>query len=103
MIYDVVLRSRVRPHSALVSCSIASAQSSVGGRIGHSGAVAVQMTDFAWLIVTDWLGERQDAVHAAPTWIIVPLADALALPRLDLPGLVLATECLADPMGGADG
>ncbi len=46
------------------------------------------MTLFAWLIVTRWLSDRQQAAHATPAWIVpvVGLLDVpLALPGLDLP------------------
>ncbi|MCJ2115316.1 SLAC1 anion channel family protein [Methylobacterium sp. J-001] len=49
---------------------------------------AVGMTVFAWLIVTRWLSERQQAAHATPAWIVpvVGLLDVpLALPGLGLP------------------
>ncbi|GJD93178.1 SLAC1 anion channel family protein [Methylobacterium iners] len=49
---------------------------------------AVGMTLFAWLIVTRWLSDRQQAAHATPAWIVpvVGLLDVpLALPGLDLP------------------
>ena len=49
---------------------------------------AVGMTLFAWLIVTRWLGDRQQAAHATPAWIVpvVGLLDVpLALPVLGLP------------------
>ncbi|GJE62791.1 SLAC1 anion channel family protein [Methylobacterium trifolii] len=53
---------------------------------------AVGMSMFAWLIVTRWLGERQQAAHATPAWIVpvVGLLDVpLALPMLGLPPDVL--------------
>ncbi|AWI88044.1 SLAC1 anion channel family protein [Methylorubrum aminovorans] len=49
---------------------------------------AFGMTLFAWLIVTRWLSDRQQAVHATPAWIVpvVGLLDVpLALPGLGLP------------------
>ncbi|MFC6774928.1 SLAC1 anion channel family protein [Methylobacterium gregans] len=51
-------------------------------------AGALGMTLFAWLIVTRWLSDRQQAAHATPAWIVpvVGLLDApLALPELGLP------------------
>ena len=51
-------------------------------------AGALGMTLFAWLIVTRWLSDRQQAAHATPAWIVpvVGLLDVpLALPGLDLP------------------
>ena len=48
---------------------------------------AVGMTLFAWVIVTRWLSERQQAAHATPAWI-VPVVGLLDLP-LALPGLGL--------------
>ncbi len=54
------------------------------------------MTAFAWLIVTRWLGSRQEIAHATPAWIVpvVGLLDVpLAIPALDLPpmhGVALA-------------
>jgi tellurite resistance protein len=49
---------------------------------------AIGMTLFAWLIVTRWLSDRQQVVHATPAWIVpvVGLLDVpLALPVLGLP------------------
>ena len=49
---------------------------------------AVGMTVFAWVIVTRWVSERQQAAHATPAWIVpvVGLLDVpLALPGLGLP------------------
>jgi tellurite resistance protein len=49
---------------------------------------AVGMTLFAWMIVTRWLSDRQQAAHATPAWIVpvVGLLDVpLALPGLGLP------------------
>lgn len=51
-------------------------------------AGAIGMTLFAWLIVTRWLSDRQQAAHATPAWIVpvVGLLDVpLALPGLGLP------------------
>lgn len=63
------------------------------------GVGAVAMLVFAWVIVDRWMGNRQQAAHATPAWIVpvVGLLDVpLALPVLDLPelhGLMIA--CLA--------
>ena len=49
---------------------------------------ALGMSVFAWLIVTRWLSDRQQAAHATPAWIVpvVGLLDVpLALPSLGLP------------------
>ena len=49
---------------------------------------AVAMSLFAWLIVTRWLSDRQQAAHATPAWIVpvVGLLDVpLALPSLGMP------------------
>jgi len=51
---------------------------------------AVGMLAFAWLIVSRWMGERQQVAHATPAWIIpvVGMLDVpLALPSLGLPPL----------------
>lgn len=51
---------------------------------------ALGMTVFAWVIVTRWLSDRQQAAHATPAWIVpvVGLLDVpLAQPLLDLPSL----------------
>jgi tellurite resistance protein len=51
-------------------------------------AGAFGMILFAWLIVSRWMGDRQQVAHATPTWIIpvVGLLDVpLALPILHLP------------------
>ncbi len=51
---------------------------------------ACGMTLFAWLIVTRWLSDRQQPVHATPAWIVpvVGLLDVpLALPGLGLPSM----------------
>lgn len=63
------------------------------------GVGALAMLGFAWVIVDRWLGNRQQAAHATPAWLVpvVGLLDVpLALPGLDLPmlhGLMVA--CLA--------
>ncbi|QEY71634.1 SLAC1 anion channel family protein [Pseudomonas denitrificans (nom. rej.)] len=47
------------------------------------------MLPFAWLIISRWLGQRQQAAHATPAWIVpvVGLADIpLAVPLLHWPG-----------------
>ena len=49
---------------------------------------AAAMVVFAWLIVSRWMSNRQQAAHATPAWIIpvVGLLDVpLALPSLGLP------------------
>ena len=51
-------------------------------------AGAAGMVSFAWLMVSRWMGNRQQAAHATPAWIIpvVGLLDVpLALPVLGLP------------------
>ena len=51
-------------------------------------AGAVGMLLFAWLIVSRWMSDRQQAAHATPAWVIpvVGLLDVpLAPPGLDLP------------------
>ena len=51
---------------------------------------AAGMLLFAWLIVSRWMSDRQQIVHATPAWIIpvVGLLDVpLALPTLGLPPL----------------
>ncbi len=51
-------------------------------------AGALGMTLFAWVIVTRWLSDRQQAAHATPAWIVpvVGLLDVpLAFPGLGLP------------------
>ncbi|WP_266171710.1 SLAC1 anion channel family protein [Dyella subtropica] len=51
---------------------------------------AVGMTAFAWFSIQRWIGARQEAAHATPTWIIpvVGLLDIpLAYPTLGLPSL----------------
>ncbi len=54
------------------------------------GAGAVGMLVFAWMIVSRWMSDRQQAAHATPAWIIpvVGMLDVpLALPSLGLPPL----------------
>ncbi|AZC39442.1 SLAC1 anion channel family protein [Pseudomonas chlororaphis] len=49
---------------------------------------AAGMTLFAWLIVSRWMSDRQQMLHATPAWIIpvVGLLDLpLAMPALNLP------------------
>jgi tellurite resistance protein len=49
---------------------------------------AVGMVAFAWMIVSRWMSDRQQAAHATPAWVIpvVGLLDVpLALPSLGLP------------------
>ncbi len=51
-------------------------------------AGAAGMVLFAWLIVSRWMSDRQQVVHATPAWIIpvVGMLDVpLALPSLGLP------------------
>ena len=51
-------------------------------------AGAAGMLAFAWLIVSRWMGNRQQVAHATPAWIIpvVGMLDVpLALPSLGLP------------------
>lgn len=63
------------------------------------GVGTVGMLGFAWVIIDRWMGNRQQAAHATPAWIVpvVGLLDVpLALPGLDLPGLHgLMIACLA--------
>ena len=63
------------------------------------GIGAVAMLGFAWVIIDRWMGNRQQAAHATPAWIVpvVGLLDVpLALPLLGLPGLHgLMVACLA--------
>ena len=67
-------------------------------------AGATAMLGFAWLVVDRWMGNRQQAAHATPAWIVpvvglldVPLAiPGLELQRLGLPPLHgLMVACLA--------
>lgn len=49
---------------------------------------ALGMAAFAWLVVSRWMGERQQLAHATPAWIVpvVGLLDVpLAIPMLGLP------------------
>lgn len=63
------------------------------------GVGAAAMLVFAWVIIDRWMGNRQQAAHATPAWMVpvVGLLDVpLALPLLDLPGLHgLMVACLA--------
>ncbi|MDQ8033382.1 MAG: SLAC1 anion channel family protein [Bordetella sp.] len=54
---------------------------------GVWGIGAIGMTVFAWLIVSRWMGHRQQAIHATPAWI-VPVVGLLDLP-LAMPALGL--------------
>ncbi|MEP6899750.1 MAG: SLAC1 anion channel family protein [Rhodanobacter sp.] len=54
---------------------------------------AIAMNGFAWLIVSRWMSNRQQAAHATPAWIVpvVGLLDVpLAVPSLGLPVDVFA-------------
>ena len=51
---------------------------------------AIAMVGFAWLIVTRWLSQRHEIIHATPAWIVpvVGMLDIpLAVPSLDMPPL----------------
>jgi tellurite resistance protein len=55
---------------------------------------AVAMNGFAWLVVSRWMSDRQQAAHATPAWIVpvVGLLDVpLAVPSLGLSAGVYAS------------